>query len=88
MKSLTDRLASLQEELAKVKTYVPTTLFDLSPNWELVKQGRCAICGSKLRVPEGKKIAYCAGKRHPDKRKFVIKISKLYEIKSMAKKVA
>ena len=79
-KGIGSLLDKYKEQLSKVKTYTPTTLFDLEPDWEKVKKGKCGICGNKLRVPRGKKIAYCSGKRHPDKRKFVIKLSKLREL--------
>ena len=79
-KGIGSLLDKYKEQLSKVKTYTPTTLFDLDVDWNKVKQGKCGICGNKLRVPRGKKIAYCSGKRHPDKRKFVIKLSKLREL--------
>ena len=73
-------LEKYKEQLSKVKTYTPTTLFDLDVDWKKVKQGKCGICGNKLRVPRGKKIAYCSGKRHPDKRKFLIRLEILGKI--------
>ncbi len=59
--------------LEKVKTFQPSTLFEVEPAWEKLKEGRCPICASILKKPRGRSISICYGKRHGDKKKFIIK---------------
>jgi hypothetical protein len=80
MKNIQDGLNKFQELLKGIKTYVPTTLFDLSPEWDKLKENRCPICGTKLTFPQKSKVAICRGKRHPDKRAFIIKVETLNKI--------
>lgn len=80
MKDLNNNLDRFKELMKGVKTYTPTTLFDLPPSWEKLKEGRCPICGSLLKFPQGKTIALCYGRRHPDKRKFIIKLETLNKV--------
>lgn len=51
----------------------PTQLFDVEPNWASLKERRCPICNNKLLFPRGKSISFCKGKKHGDKKQFVIK---------------
>lgn len=59
--------------LANAKVYTRTTLFDVEPVWEKLREGRCPICGSLLKKPQARSISICYGKRHGDKKKFIIK---------------
>lgn len=77
MKSIGDRLNGLQLALENNKP--PNTLFDVEPAWEMLKEERCPICGTKLSlVPRvGPERGICRGRRHGDKKPFVIAIGKL-----------
>ena len=66
--------------LETVKTYQPSTLFEIQPSWDKLAENRCPFCNNKLLVPRGKDIAYCRGKRHIEKGRFVIKLDTLRRI--------
>lgn len=68
------------DKIRSIKVKHPNTLFDVEPSWEKLKEGRCPICGSRLRAPKGKSISICYGKRHGDKQKFVIKNETLVKL--------
>jgi len=80
MKTINSFTDLIKERLKKVKTYIPTTLFDLPLDMTLLRESRCPACGNKLILLRGKPLAICKGKRHPDKRSFIISTSKLAQI--------
>lgn len=73
--SLFDRL-----KIALENNKAPSTLFDVEPSWEKLKEQRCPICANKLLFPRNRKIAICYGKSHGDKKSFIINTSKLAQI--------
>lgn len=74
-------ISSLLERYKGVKIRKATTLFDIEPEWSKLREKRCPICGSLLKFPQGKKIAICYGKRHGDKKAFIIKNETLDKLK-------
>ena len=76
MDSLLQRYAFLE----KVKVIPTTSLFHVEPSWEKLKEGRCPTCGSLLKKPQGKSISICYGKRHGDRKKFIIKNETLQKL--------
>lgn len=65
-------LSRYESLLKEVKVYQPTSLFHVEPNWELLRSLRCPVCGSLLKFPLKRSVAICRGKRHGDKRPFII----------------
>ena len=55
--------------------FTPVTLFE--PDWKLLDQKRCPLCGNRLKLNYQKTLYLCRGKKHP-KRPFAIK-RKTYE---------
>lgn len=80
MKTISSFTDLIKERLKKVKTYIPTTLFDLPPDMRLLREGKCPHCKNKLILLRGRPLAICKGRRHPDKRSFIISTSKLAQI--------
>lgn len=74
-------LTSLLDRYSKVKIRKVETLFDIDPDFSLIKRGLCGICGRPLRVRREGRIAYCGRKRCPARPKFVITMRKLMELK-------
>ena len=55
------------------KIYTPDTLFD--PDYSLLKEKRCILCGNKLKVMRNGKKAYCNGVKH--RKTFIVGVDKL-----------
>lgn len=73
MRGIETTLDRYKELLKNVKVFQPTSLFEVEPVWEKLKEGRCPICGSLLKKPQGKSVSICYGRRHGDRKKFIIK---------------
>lgn len=67
------QIGGLLERFKTIKNIPPSTLFDVEPSWEMLKQKRCIHCGNKLLFPRGTSIAMCKGKSHGDRKPFIIK---------------
>lgn len=80
-------LTNFLEKYKKVKTHKPTTLFDIPLSYEKLQEGRCPICGNKLTLLRSKPNYICKGKRHPDKKPFLIGESKLIQHLAKNRKV-
>lgn len=59
--------------MSKFTVYKADTLFE--PDYTLLKENRCILCGNKLKIMRDGKKAYCNSKKH--RRNFVCDISKL-----------
>lgn len=71
-------LLGLWEERIKNAKVIPVTrLFEVEPVWSLLDERKCPVCGNKLRMTRNGLIAFCAGKKHGDRQKFVIRRSVL-----------
>lgn len=77
-------MKSIQEYLKRIETIkvkAPDTLFDVEPNWEVLKDKKCPICGSLLKtIRNNKKIVMCRGRRHGNRKPFIITASAYYRI--------
>jgi len=80
MKTINSFTDLIKERLKKVKTYIPTTLFDLPPDLSLLRDKKCPMCGNKLTILRGRPLAICKGLRHPNRKSFIISTSKLAQI--------
>lgn len=80
-------ISGFLERYRSIKVHKPDTLFDVEPNWEKLEEDRCPICGNRLNFPLNKKIAICRGKRHGNKKAFLIKIETLVKIKAKNKAI-
>lgn len=75
-------MQSLFGRYKNVKITKVDTLFDVEPSWEKLRENRCPICGSLLKFPLKKSIAICRGRRHGNKKPFVIKNETLTKLKN------
>lgn len=71
--------------LDKIKVIKRAHLFELQPDFSLVAQGKCGVCGRKLKFPRSGKIAYCGSKKCPARPKFVITMKKLQDFLKLQK---
>lgn len=81
MKTLQDYLKSVEVKVIKAEKKSkkePFKLFDVEPDWNHVREAlkckRCPDCGSLLKkIPFDKpKIIMCAGKRHSDRKPYIL----------------
>ncbi len=56
------------------------TLFDVSPEWGMLANNKCPLCGNKLYFPKDRGIGMCKGRKHADRKPFIIRDSKLKDI--------
>jgi hypothetical protein len=53
---------NIQQILSRFKVYTPSTLFE--PDYSLLKEKRCILCGNKLRNLRNGTRAICTSKKH------------------------
>jgi hypothetical protein len=63
----------LDNYLARFKVYKADTLFE--PDYTLLKENRCILCGNKLKIMRDGTKAYCNGKKH--RKTFIVGVDKL-----------
>lgn len=76
-----EHLDRFLNKIRSIKVKIPNTLFDVEPNWEMLKEKRCPICGNRLSIPlKNPFVVICRGRRHGDKKPFIIKRRKYEEL--------
>lgn len=73
-------LAKFLEIYKNVKIKKSNQLFDIEPEFKLLLEKKCPICGNKLVALRSKPLLICSGKRHPDRKSYIITLPKMAQI--------